>query len=80
MAEDTSSQNTKGGELDDQRELDLLADRLEAALDRIVRQVAAGGSSRAVPDRRTKELARRLDGLIGRLRVVLGEPIGHPPE
>jgi hypothetical protein len=77
MPEDTTGQPVH--DRDDPRELDELADRLEAALDRIVRRLAAAGETRSAPDRRTSELARRLDGLIGRLREALGEPDGRPP-
>ena len=77
MAEDTTGRPAR--EPDDPRELDELADRLEAALDRIVRHLAATGGSPSGPDRLTTELARRLDDLIGRLREALGEPGGRPP-
>ncbi len=63
MAEDNSAQYTDGGPED----LAAVADRLEAALDRIVRHLEA--PRRAPP---TAELAARLDGLIVRLREVLG--------
>jgi hypothetical protein len=77
MAEDISGRPAY--DPDDPRELDELADRLEAALDRIVRHLEAAGTARPVSDRRTTELARRLDSLIGRLREALGEPSGRPP-
>ena len=73
MAEETTGQSA---DPDDQRELDELAERLEAALDRIVEHLQASGSA---PDRRMEELARRLDGLIGRLRDALGEPAPRAP-
>ena len=84
MAEHTTGQNTNGADPDDPRELDELADRLEVALDRIVRHLDRSAPSSAVPDQRTTELARRLDGLIGRLRAALGDAgsgeSGRPPE
>ena len=56
MADDTKTQ--------DADDLDAVADRLEAALDRIVQHLDT-----AHP---TAELTARLDGLIGRLRDALG--------
>ena len=53
---------------EDSEQLEVVADRLEAALERIVRRLEA---PRAVKP--TAELAARLDGLIGRLRDVLGD-------
>ena len=61
MADDNTSRDDDGAE-----ELDAVATRLEAALERIVRQLDAHGSARP-----TAELAARLDGLIGRLRDAL---------
>jgi hypothetical protein len=67
MAEDNSLQDTEG----DPEDLDAVADRLEAALDRIARRLETPG-----PARPTAELAARLDGLIERLRDALGHPQG----
>jgi hypothetical protein len=58
MADDTKTQ--------DADDLDAVADRLEAALERIVRHLDTA--------RPTAELTARLDGLIGRLRDALGRP------
>jgi hypothetical protein len=66
MASDTTTANT--GDTDD---LDAVADRLEAALERIVRHLDAPR-----PGQPTTELAARLDGLIERLRDALGHPQG----
>ena len=68
-AEHISTQRKDGGEPAGADDLDAVADRLEAALDRIVRQLATPG-----PVRGTPELAARLDGLIERLRDALGPP------
>jgi hypothetical protein len=76
MAEDTTSQKTGDSDPDDQRELDSMADRLEAALERITRHLDAPRPARPVPQPAapgTTELTARLDGLIERLRDVLGE-------
>jgi len=55
-------------------DLDSVADRLEAALERIARHLEA-----AAPDHPSAELTTRLDGLIGRLREALGgSPDGTP--
>ena len=54
---------------DGTEDLDAVADRLEAALERIAAHLEA-----SKPDRPPAELAARLDGLIGRLREVLGTP------
>jgi len=51
----------------DTEDLDAVADRLEAALERIVRHLDSSGAQRVAP-----ELVARLDGLIGRLRDALG--------
>lgn len=59
--------NTDGTDPND--DLDAVADRLEAALERIARHLDA-----AKPARPPAELAARLDGLIGRLRDALGSP------
>jgi hypothetical protein len=69
MAEDNSARETDG----DPNDLDAVADRLETALDRIVRRLEAP------PARPGTEFSARLDGLIGRLRDVLGHPPGPPP-
>jgi hypothetical protein len=68
MAEDTVPAHTEGGDLE---ELDTMADRLEAALERIATHLDA-----AKPGRPPAELVARLDGLIGRLRDALGNPPG----
>lgn len=67
MTEDTASPDSDGA-AEKPVDLDEVADRLEAALDRIARQLDAGGPG-AVP----AELAARLDRLIERLRGVLGQ-------
>ena len=59
--DDTMARDEDGAGLDD------VADRLEAALDRIVRQLESTGT--AAPD---PAIAARLDGLIRRLREALG--------
>jgi len=56
--------------IDPNEDLDAAADRLESALERLARHLGAAG--RAPPP---AELVARLDGLIGRLRDVLG---GYP--
>ena len=71
MAEDTTSGESNNADPDDPTELEAVADRLEAALERIL-----GHLDTARPP---VELAARLDGLIGRLRDALGTPVG-PPE
>jgi hypothetical protein len=68
---------------DEPEELDAMADRLEAALDRIVRHLetprpAPADAAPRGAEPRVAELAARLDGLIERLRGVLGEPPGRP--
>ena len=68
MAEDTAPQESDGDDTDD---LDAVADRLEAALERIARHLDA---ARPVPP--SAELVARLDGLIVRLRDVLSGPTG----
>jgi hypothetical protein len=68
MAEDTAPRETGG---DDAEDMDAVADRLEAALERIARHLDA-----ARPVRSPAELLTRLDGLIMRLRDVLGSPPG----
>jgi hypothetical protein len=64
MAEDTAPQKTDGDDTDD---MDAVADRLEAALERIARHLDA---ARQAPPQ--AELTARLDGLIVRLRDLLG--------
>ncbi len=59
---------------DDSEDPETAADRLEAALERIA-QVAARDPMRAADQPRspgTEEIAARIDGLIDRLRTVLG--------
>jgi hypothetical protein len=56
-------------------DLDSVADRLEAALERIERHLDA-----VRPARPPVELVARLDGLIGRLRDALGSPPGSPQD
>jgi hypothetical protein len=68
MAEDTAPQETDGDDTDD---LGAVADRLEAALERIARHLDA-----ARPDPPSAELVARLDGLIVRLRDALDRPPG----
>jgi hypothetical protein len=68
MAEQTAPQGTDG---DDTEDMDAVADRLEAALERIARQLDA---ARPAPPQ--AELMARLDGLIVRLRDLLGGPSG----
>jgi len=65
MADDTTLQDADGGPED----LDAVADRLEAALERIVRHLDT-----MRPAHPAAELTARLDGLIGRLRDALGYP------
>lgn len=66
MTTDTDGIDPNGPE-----DLDAVADRLEAALERIARHLDA-----VKPARPPAELTARLDGLIGRLRDVLGSPSG----
>jgi hypothetical protein len=63
VTEDTLPQEPEEPEDD----MDAVADRLEAALERIAKHLDA-----ARPDRPSAALAARLDGLIARLREVLG--------
>ena len=68
---------------DDPAELDALAGRLEAALDKIVRHLEAPSAPpRPVSPEAsvaTTDMAARLDGLIARLRDALGGPAGSNP-
>jgi hypothetical protein len=66
MAEDIMASDTGGVDPDGPEDLEAVADRLEAALERIAAHLAA-----VRPGRPPAELAARLDGLIGRLREVL---------
>lgn len=72
MTDDTDSGDT---------DLDSVADRLEAALDKIARRLdaptgwAQGGPGQDDPVK--PALAARLDGLIARLRDALGETAEH---
>jgi hypothetical protein len=68
MADDTMPQGTDDTDANDPEELNAAADRLEAALERIVRHL-----DNARPARPIAEVAARLDGLIGRLREALGQ-------
>ena len=70
MAGDTTSGEANGADPDDQAELDAVADRLEAAMERILRHLDTA--------RPTAELAARLDRVIGRLRDALGAPSAPP--
>lgn len=69
MAKHTTPQEADDTDLDD---LDAVADRLEAALERIARHLDA-----VRPSQPPAELVARLDGLIERLRDVLGGNPGH---
>lgn len=60
-----------GGEED----LEAVADRLEAALERIAAHLDGGK-----PGRPPEEVTARLDGLIGRLREALRTPPASAPE
>jgi hypothetical protein len=64
MARSTTTEETDGAD-----DLAGVADRLEAALERIVRRL---DNSR--PNAFPAEVTARLDGLIGRLRDALGSP------
>jgi hypothetical protein len=68
MAERTAPQDTDGDDTDD---MDAVANRLEAALEQIARNLDA---ARSAPP--SAELVARLDGLILRLRDILGGPPG----
>ena len=69
MAEDTAPQETDG---DDMNDMGAVADRLEAALERIARHLDAAHLDTTRPAPPSAELVARLDGLIVRLRDVLG--------
>jgi hypothetical protein len=81
MARQVTSDDGDDSGPDDPAELDALASRLEVALDKLVRHLdtprggprgglpGAALQSAALP---TAEVARRLDGLIARLRDALG--------
>ncbi len=64
MARNTTTEETDGAD-----DLAAVADRLEAALERIVRRL-----DNPKPTTPPAEVAARLDGLIGRLRDALGSP------
>jgi len=73
MAEDTAPRETPremGG--NDPEDMDAVADRLEAALERIARHLDAAHLDTTRPAPPSAELVARLDGLIVRLRDVLG--------
>jgi hypothetical protein len=72
MAEDTMPAGRGGTDPNGPEGLDDVADRLEAALERIARHLDTVG-----PARPRAELTARLDGLIGRLRDALGSPLGQ---
>jgi hypothetical protein len=71
MAEDIMASDTGGIDPNGPEDLDAVADRLEAALERIAAHLDA-----AKPGRPRAELTARLDGLIVRLREVLGSTAG----
>jgi hypothetical protein len=69
MAEDITARGApRDTHVNDPEDMDAVADRLEAALGRIARHLDT-----AVP---VPDLVARLDGLIVRLREVLGDPPG----
>jgi hypothetical protein len=71
------AENTPSSEAMEPDDLNEVADRLEAALDRIVRHLDAappGASRQGLPP----DLARRLDLLIARLRRALAADGGAP--
>lgn len=82
MASDTTSRDSNGTNPDDPAELDAVAGRLEAALDRIVRHLdnpRGGEVAGTTPVRPPAEIIARLDRLIVRLRDALGNPaLGEP--
>jgi hypothetical protein len=74
MAEDTARRGTPGElEGNEPEDMDAVADRLEAALERIARHL---DTARPAPS--STELVARLDGLIVRLRDALGGPPSPP--
>ncbi len=74
MAEHTTGHTSEGGDSDASDDFDAVANRLEAALERIARQLESPAPGGNMP-----ELAARLDGLIERLRDILGSPNPAPP-
>jgi hypothetical protein len=82
MARDTTSRDSDGIDPDEPAELDAVAGRLEAALDRIVRHLdnpRGGEVAGTTPARPPTEVIARLDRLIARLRDTLGNPaMGEP--
>ena len=81
MARQVTSDDGDDSGPDDPAELDALASRLEVALDKLVRHLdtSRGGPRMTLPNGvppsvglPTGEVARRLDGLIARLRDALG--------
>lgn len=71
---DTGTDTARAG-IEPDADLDAVADRMEAALERIARHLDA-----AKPVRPPAELAARLDRLITRLRDVLGGQPGVSQE
>ena len=77
-------QTTDGIDPDDPDALEAMAERLEAALDRIGRHldrprpVSHARPQGLAAQHAVADLTTRLDGLIARLRGVLGEPPGRP--
>jgi hypothetical protein len=63
---------TNGTDTGGSEDMDAVADRLEAALERIAQHLDAARPDTARPAHVPAELVARLDGLIGRLREVLG--------
>jgi hypothetical protein len=86
MAEDTAPRETPremGG--NDPEDMDAVADRLEAALERIARHLETAHLDTAhldtgKPAPPSAELVARLDGLIVRLRDLLGGPPSPSPD
>jgi hypothetical protein len=74
MTEHKSAPHSDGDDPDVVEDLDAVADRLEAALTRIAQQLETPGLTQPGPEQRMPQLAARLDGLIERLRDVLGQP------
>jgi hypothetical protein len=67
MVEDIMASDTGGVDPNGPEDLDAVADRLEVALERIAAHLDA-----VKPARPPAELTARLEGLIARLREVLG--------